>query len=321
MSDPDPETLVLQVARAEHVAIDVRLFELRSPTGAELPAFTAGSHIKVRTPAGAVRKYSLCNDPAERNRYVIAVKRDPGGRGGSVSLVDDVRVGDALAVSGPDNAFALDARARSFVFIAGGIGITPILAMIRALEADRIKTWTLYYLGRTPETTPFLDLFAGPGLAERVHLHFDDGDPAKAFDPWPVLEKPSKAHLYCCGPRALMDAVRDMTGHWSAGNVHFESFVDGTAMALPDDRAFVVRLARSGAAIAVPAGTTILEALRAAGHRVPSSCESGTCGSCRTVLLEGEAEHRDLVLAPDEQATSIMVCVSRARSAQLVLDL
>jgi len=321
VADLEDVTLVTRVVRAERLAADVRLFELRDPLGRELPAFTAGSHIKVRAPNGAVRKYSLCNSPSERNRYLIAVKRDPDGRGGSVSMVDDVRVDDELAIGAPDNAFALDMRAPGYVFIAGSIGITPILAMIRALEADGIGTWRLYYLGRTRETTPFVDELAAQYPAARVRVHFDDGDPAKAFDLWPILEKPSKAHVYCCGPRSLMDAVRDMTGHWNPGTIHFESFVDGAAMARPDDHPFVVQLARSGTAIPVPAGTTILEALRAAGHRVPSSCESGTCGSCRTVLLEGEALHRDLVLMPDEQASNIMVCVSRARSERLVLDL
>jgi len=321
LPEPEPAAIPLRIARAEDAAEGVRLFELRDPKGAKLPAFTAGSHIKVRTPGGAIRKYSLCNDPAERDRYVIAVKREAEGRGGSVSLVDGARVGDLLAVGAPENAFALDPRATAFVFIAGGIGITPILAMIRSLQAAGVDAWKLYYLARTPATTPFVEVLQAPEFAGRVRIHYDDGDPARSFDLWPVLEKPSRAHVYCCGPRALMDAVRDMTGHWSPGNIHFESFVDGAAMARPEDRPFVVRLARSGIDVEVPAGTTILDALRAAGQRVPSSCESGTCGSCRTVLLEGDAEHRDLVLMPDEQASRIMVCVSRARSGRLVLDL
>jgi len=321
VADLEDVSLVTRVVRAERLADDVRLLELRDPLGRELPAFTAGSHIKVCAPNGAVRKYSLCNSPSERNRYLIAVKRDPCGRGASVSMVDDVRVDDELAIGAPENAFPLEMRAPGYVFIAGGIGITPILAMLGALEADGIATWKLYYLGRTRETTPFVEELAAQYPAGRVRVHFDDGDPAKAFDLWPILEKPSKAHVYCCGPRSLMDAVRDMTGHWNPGTIHFESFVDGAAMARPDDHPFVVQLARSGTAIPVPAGTTILEALRAAGHGVPSSCESGTCGSCRTVLLEGEALHRDLVLMPDEQAGNIMVCVSRARSERLVLDL
>jgi phthalate 4,5-dioxygenase reductase component len=311
----------LTIARAVDVAEGVRLFEFRDAAGGALPPFTAGSHVKLRVPNGAMRKYSLCNDPAERDRYVIAVKRDAGGRGGSMSLVDEAKPGDVLEVGAPENAFPLVADAPAYVFVAGGIGITPILAMIRALEAQGVASWKLYYLARTPATTPFVDELGAPDFAGRVRIHYDHGDPARSFDLWPVFEKPGRAHVYCCGPRALMDAVRDMTGHWPAKAIHFESFVDGVAMARPEDRPFVVRLARAGAEVPVPAGVTILEALRTAGHRVPSSCEAGTCGSCRTALLAGEAEHRDLVLTPDEQAGHIMVCVSRARSDLLVLDL
>ena len=148
-----------------------------------------------------------------------------------------------------------------------------------------------------------------------MHVHLDDGDPAKAFDLWPVLEKPSKAHVYCCGPRSLMDAVRDMTGPLERGQHPFRELRRRRRDGAPDDRPFMVRLARSRHSVAVPAGTTILEALRAAGHHVPSSCESGTCGSCRTGLLEGEADHRDLVLHRTSRHDNIMVCVSRARSA------
>ena len=136
-----------------------------------------------------------------------------------------------------------------------------------------------------------------------------------------MFEKPGRAHVYCCGPRPLMDAVRDMTGHWPSGSIHFESFLDGAAMARAEDRPFKVRLARSGGEVEVPAGVTILEALKRAGHRVQSSCEAGTCGTCKTGLLAGEAEHRDLVLMPDEQGTQVMVCVSRAKSDVLELDL
>lgn len=320
-AEPPAPPLELVVARAADAAEGVRVFELRDPGGGELPPFTAGSHLRVVVPNGSERKYSLCNDPDERDRYVIAVKRDASGRGGSVSLVDGVREGDRLRASPPENAFAMDERAPAAIFIAGGIGITPILSMIRSLEARGLAQWKLWYLARSRETTPFVDELSAPGFASRVRIHYDGGDPARSFDLWPALEKPTKAHVYCCGPRPLMDAVRDMTGHWPSGSIHFESFVDGAAMARPEDRAFTVRLARSGVELPVPAGTTILAALAAAGHRVPSSCESGTCGTCRTRWLEGEPEHRDLVLTPDEQSADIMVCVSRARSDTLVLDL
>jgi phthalate 4,5-dioxygenase reductase subunit len=321
VTDPDSLPLELVIARADDIADGVRRFELRDPAGAELPPFTAGSHIVVRVPNGEERKYSLCNDPGERDRYEIAVKRDTSGRGASVSFVDDAREGDRLRVSLPDNAFALDGKAPAAIFIAGGIGITPILAMIRALESRGDASWKLYYLVRDRASAPFADVLDDPALRARVRIHADGGDPARSLDLWPLFEKPGRAHVYCCGPRPLMDAVRDMTGHWPSGSVHFESFVDGAAMARPEDRPFTVRLARSGGEVEVPAGVTILEALRRAGHRHPSSCESGTCGTCKTRLVEGEPEHRDLVLAPDEQAGHIMICVSRARSGTLVLDL
>jgi phthalate 4,5-dioxygenase reductase subunit len=311
--------MTLRVAHAARIATDIHLLELR-PAGAEpLPAWTAGAHVTVRSPNGSLRKYSLCNDPAERDRYVIAVKRDPAGRGGSVDLVDHTRVGDLVEVGAPHNAFELAPKAQSFIFIAGGIGITPILSMARALNADG-RRYQLYYLTRSPEHTAFADELAGAQFRDKVIVHHDGGDAANAYDLWPVLEKPSAAHIYCCGPRPLLEAVRDMTGHWSKAAVHFESFVDAGAAAKPDDTPFTVRLARSGDRIQVAPGQSILEAMRARGHEAPSSCESGTCGTCRTTLLAGEADHRDLVLMDDEKATQIMICVSRARTPEIAID-
>lgn len=321
MQSPEMHLFPLRIARADEIASGVWLFDLRDDGERDLPPFSAGSHISVQVPNGAIRKYSLCNDPAERHRYVIAVKRDAGGRGGSVSLTDGARAGDLLPTSLPENFFPLKPGASSYIFVAGGIGITPILAMIRSLESAGQTRWKLIYCSRAPETTAFLEELSAPEFAGRVRIHHDYGDPARSIDLWPTFEKAGTAHVYCCGPRPLMDGVRDMTGHWNPANIHFESFVDGSALARPEDRPFTVRLARSGEEIEVPAGTTILEALRGAGHSVPASCESGTCGSCRTPLLEGEADHRDMVLTEEERQRNIMVCVSRARGERLVLDL
>jgi len=315
-----PQMMTLRVARAERIAEEITLFELRHPEDRGLPAFTAGSHIAVRAPSGALRKYSLCNDPGEPDRYVVAVKREVPGRGGSVSLVDGTRAGDLLPCSEPENNFALAERAANFLFIAGGIGITPIMAMVRHLKSTGRGRFKLYYCTRTPQATAFLEELTMPAFHGQVRIHHDQGDPARALDLWPLLERPSDAHLYCCGPRAMMEAVRDMTGHWSRAAVHFESFADAAQTRTAEDRAFSVRLARSGEVVEVPANVSILEALRARGHPVPSSCESGTCGTCRTRLLGGDADHRDLVLSDAERADNIMVCVSRARSAELVLD-
>ena len=309
---------LLQVARAEPVARDIHLFELRHPGGEDLPAFTAGSHVAVHAPNGSVRKYSLCNDPAERHRYVIAVKRDPAGHGGSVSLVDGVGAGERVEVGAPRNAFELDERAAQYLLIAGGIGITPILAMARRLVTLQ-KRFRLVYLTRSPEDAAFADVLSGDVFAGKVTLHHDGGDPARAFDLWPLLEKPN-GHVYCCGPRGLLESVRDMTGHWSSSAVHFESFLDAVASAKPDDKPFTVKLAASGASIRVPPATSILEAMRAAGHDAPSSCESGTCGTCKTRLLEGIADHRDLVLMEDERDAWIMICVSRALTPEIAID-
>ena len=310
--------LPLRVERVQDEAQGIRSFDLVSPDGADLPPFMPGAHVRVQTPSGAWRKYSLCNDPAERGRYQIAVKREDTGQGGSASMHAGLYAGRTLPTLPPDNAFALATPAKGYLFIAGGIGITPILSMIRSFGELPPAPWKLVYLTRSPEITAFRDELAAHG--SHVRIHHDHGDPARAFDLWPVLEKPDTAHVYCCGPRALMDAVRDMTGHWSPRLVHFESFVEGGGTQA-DDRPFQVQLARSGLELDVPVGRSILSVLHDHGVRAPSSCESGTCGTCRTTLLEGEADHRDMVLLPDEHAHQIMVCVSRARSPRLVLDL
>jgi phthalate 4,5-dioxygenase reductase subunit len=310
----------LRVATIIDLAEGVRSFELVQADGSELPPFTPGSHVKVQTPGGQLRKYSLCNDPAERHRYVIAVKRDDGGQGGSLSMHTQVREGDTLPTSVPDNAFPLVEAARSYVFIAGGIGITPILSMIRSFGELPPAPWKLYYLTRSPETTAFLDELKDPALKRNVVVHHDHGNPDASYDLWPALEKPNAGHVYCCGPKGLMESVRDMTGHWSPKNIHFESFNEGGGVK-PDDKPFTVKLARSGQELTVPVGKSILAVAREHGCNTASSCESGTCGTCRTALLEGEADHRDMVLYPEEMDRQIMICVSRAKSERLVIDL
>jgi phthalate 4,5-dioxygenase reductase subunit len=239
-------------------------------------------------------------------------------------MVDEVQAGDLLSVSAPRNNFELHPRANKFLFIAGGIGITPILSMMRHLKkravAQEQAQFKLIYCTRDVQSTAFLAELSGPEFAGLVQVHHDHGDIAQALDLWPAFETPGDAQVYCCGPRGLMDAVADMSGHWPFGSIHFESFgVDASAYAA--NTAFTVRLAKSGITVPVTAEQSILQALRAGGHRVPSSCESGTCGSCRTGLLSGDVEHRDMVLGDGEKADQIMVCVSRASSGELVLDL
>jgi phthalate 4,5-dioxygenase reductase component len=244
--------------------------------------------------------------------------REPGGRGGSVSMVDEVKEGDEVLVTAPRNDFPLMPSPAGYTFIAGGIGITPILSMMRHLKSSAGPKFKLYYCTRSKEKTAFYQHLSAPAFRGQVVMHHDGGDLDKALDLWPVLENP-RGHVYCCGPRGLMDSVRDMTGHWNASAVHFEAFSDAEAHK-PNDRPFRVKLARSGAIVEVPAEKTILETIRAAGHEAPSSCESGTCGTCKTKLLGGEADHRDLVLTDTERNDHIMICVSRAKSDEITID-
>ncbi|MDO8874896.1 MAG: PDR/VanB family oxidoreductase [Pseudolabrys sp.] len=314
-----PALMPLRVTRNEPIADGIHLLEFRAVADETLPAFTAGAHIAIKLPNGLLRKYSLCNDPTERDRYRIAVKREVNGRGGSLALIDNTKVGDTLTVAPPVNDFGLPQRGQDFLFIAGGIGVTPMIAMIHELRAAG-KRFRLFYFNRTPEMTAFRDALSAPELNDSVTIHYDQGDPARSFDLKPILkERQNREHLYCCGPRPLMEAVRAMTDHWSPTAVHFEAFSEAETHKATDS-AFNVRLAKSGKVIAVPIDKTILEVLRDNGLEVPSSCETGTCGTCRTKMLAGVADHRDLVLAEHEKADTIMICVSRAKTDEIVID-
>jgi len=314
-----PQMLPLRVTRNDRIADGIHMLEFRDAGGQPLPEFSAGAHIAIRAPNGLLRKYSLCNDPAERDRYLVAIKREANGRGGSCNLIDNAKAGDELMVAPPVNDFGLPRRAQDFLFIAGGIGITPIMAMIREVQRQG-KRFRLFYCSRSLETTAFLDELSAPEFKDQVVIHYDQGDPARSLDLKPVLaERKNREHLYCCGPRPLMEAVRQMTDHWSSTAVHFEAFSDAETHK-PTDKPFKVRLARSGGVIDVPTTKTILEVLREHGLEVPSSCETGTCGTCRTKLIAGVADHRDLVLAEHERADTIMICVSRAHTDDITID-
>ena len=245
--------------------------------------------------------------------------REANGRGGSTNLIDTVKAGDELMVAPPVNDFGLPRRAQDFLFIAGGIGITPIMAMIREVRAQG-KRFRLFYCARSPETTAFTEELSKPEYEGLVTIHHDQGDPSCSLDLKPILaERKNREHLYCCGPRPLMEAVRAMTDHWSSTAVHFEAFSEAETHKATD-KPFKVRLAKSGKLVEVPVTKTILEVLRDIGLEVPSSCETGTCGTCRTKMLAGEADHRDLVLAEHERSEHIMICVSRAHSDEITID-
>ncbi len=322
MSDPQQaqEMMTLVIKSKDEIAEGIFAFELAREDGSDLPEFTAGSHLDVVVPNGETRKYSLCSDPMDCSSYRIAVKREETGKGGSKSLCDEAKAGDKIQLAAPRNDFALAPRVPNFLFIAGGIGITPIMSMIRHLDATGEAKYKLIYLTRSPGVTAFLDELSEPHYRGKVTINHDEGNPDKFFDLWPVLEKPQGRHVYCCGPRPLMEEVRALSGHWSNEAVHFEDFGAEAGAAKPDDKPFRVKLAKSGEVIEVPVGVTIMEAMRAAGHRVPSSCEAGSCGTCKTKLISGTPDHRDLALADFERHDHIMLCVSRALSEEIEID-
>ncbi len=308
-------TIAVRVQRIVEEAEGIRSYELVAPDGGELPAFTAGAHIDVHVPGGFVRQYSLSNGPWERNRYVIGVQREPNGRGGSRAMHDAVKEGDELRIGLPKNNFALASDSGYYVLIAGGIGLTPLLAMAREL-ARTSRPFELHVCTRSIERTPFREALRE--LGDAVRFHHDGGDPAKGLDVQALVDEQIGSDVYCCGPTGLMNAVREATSGWPMDSIHFEAFVART-----DGAPFEVKLRSSGACYAVPSGKSILQVLRENGVSVASDCEAGNCGTCLTGLLEGEADHRDEVLGPEERAANrrIAVCCSRAKSKQLVLDL
>lgn len=313
--DLPEDRMTLQVTAQRDLARDIREFTFARPDGSMLPPFTPGAHVTVETPSGAMRRYSLVNDGTAPTEYVIAVKRDARGRGGSASMHDGLTEGASITVEPPENEFPL-VPASKYLLIAGGIGITPILAMARQIMADG-KPFKLIYCTRTAEETAYLDEIAA---FPNAIVHHDEGDIDNFYDFWDHFEEPGNEHVYCCGPAPLMEEIKAISGHWAEGRVHFEDF-NPVDVVRADDVPFKVTLAKNGQVIDVPADRSILEALREAGEKTVSSCESGTCGTCKCRLIEGEVDHRDLVLMDEEKNDYIMICVSRAKSGDLVIDL
>jgi len=317
------EQLDVKVNRIAVEAEDIRSFEFVHPEGGELPPFTAGSHLDVHLPNGLVRQYSLCNDPRETHRYVVAVLREPVGRGGSASMHDEVREADRVTITVPRNHFPLHEEAGRHLLIAGGIGITPMLAMARRLAATGAD-FRLHYCTRSAEKTAFLEVLQAPPFAERVTFHHDGGDPSKGLDVTALLaEVEEGTHVYCCGPTGLMHAVQEASVHWPLGRVHFEFFAADPDVPEEPSTAFEVEIASSGDVYQVPPDKSILDVLLENGHDIDSSCEEGLCGTCIVDVLEGEPDHRDFVLDDEEKESNqlITVCCSRAKSRRLKLDL
>ena len=304
-------------------AADIRAFEFVSVNGV-LPRFTPGAHINVKIEEGLVRQYSLCNDAQETSRYLIAVKRAPDSRGGSQTMHERVAVGDILSISAPLNHFPLQPRATHHLLVAGGIGVTPLIAMARELRSSG-ASFELQYFARSIEHTAFHEMLSGPEFRGKVTFHY-------AVEPERLHEYLHKvlwqhragAHMYLCGPRPFMDLVEDIAAAtWPPESIHIEHFgADPMASAGPRE-AFDITLARSGGTYTVPADMSIAAVLAENGIANVTSCEQGVCGTCLTGLLKGTPDHRDAFLTDGERKScdKIMVCVSRARGGGLVLDI
>ncbi|MFD5819290.1 PDR/VanB family oxidoreductase [Streptomyces sp. NPDC127038] len=317
MTGPDgegPYEGELVVERREFVAEGVLALSLRHPLGAELPAWAPGAHVEVVLGPGLERQYSLCGDPADRRSWRIAVLREPDGRGGSAHVHQELSVGGAVRVRGPRQRFALVPAPR-YRFVAGGIGITPILPMLAAAEAAGAE-WTLLYGGRTRGSMAFTGELERYG--DRVTLA--PQDETGPLDLASVLgDIPRGTLVYCCGPGSLLDAVEERC---PPGLLHVERFRPKDHEA-GGEREFEVVLGRSGRTLTVSPGVSVLDAVRAAGVEVLYSCAEGTCGTCETEVLEGVPDHRDSVLtdAEREAGGTMLICVSRCLGSRLVLDL
>lgn len=304
----------LVVGRKEFAAEGVLALTLRHPLGEHLPAWEPGAHVDVLLEPGLERQYSLCGDPADRSAWRVAVLRESAGRGGSAHVHEQLGEGAKVRVRGPRNNFALEPAPR-YRFVAGGIGITPILPMLAAAEAAGAE-WTLLYGGRTRGSMAFGEELGRYG--DRVT--FAPEDETGLLDLASVLDDvPEGTLVYCCGPGPLLDAVE---ARCPSGVLRVERFrpkeqeTGGTT-------AFEVELARSGRTLTVAPDVSVLDAVRDAGVEVLYSCTEGTCGTCETDVLDGEPDHRDSVLTEDERAAgeTMLICVSRCRGKRLVLDL
>jgi ferredoxin-NADP reductase len=315
-ADPQVERKLVVHAR-ERAADGVVALDLRDPAGGELPAWTPGAHVDLILADGLVRQYSLCGDPADRTTWRIAVLREPEGRGGSAYVHDELHPGTTILARGPRNHFPL-LPAPGYLFIAGGIGITPVIPMIAAVGG---APWKLVYGGRTAASMAFArELHAAHG--DRVELRPQDEHGLLDLDGL-LAQEPPDTLVYCCGPAPLLEAVERRCADRPPGTLHVERFTPKDAGEPALAESFEVELAVSGRTLTVPPGRSILEVVEEAGVQVLSSCQEGTCGTCETAVLAGEVDHRDSLLTADERAANdtMFICVSRAACPKLVLDL
>lgn len=313
----------VQVKKKIAEAQDIVALELADPSGQPLPTFSAGAHIDVHLAPGLTRQYSLCNNPADRSRYVLGVLLEPESRGGS-KAVHALNEGDMIEISEPKNHFPLDAAAKQSVLMAGGIGITPILCMAERLSHIGAE-FSLHYCTRSAERTAFRARLEADGIQQHAHVYYDNAPEAERIRLQEVIGAPADdKHLYVCGPGGFIDVVLNTAKGlgWPESRLHREYFT-GVDTSTENDGAFQVKVASSGQVIDVEPDQSITDALAANGIDIPVSCEQGVCGTCLTRVLEGEPDHRDLYLTDAERAANdqMLPCCSRSKSAVLVLDL
>lgn len=314
-----PEIL-LQVADIKALTPRVSAYRLVSPHGERLPPWSAGAHLNFRLPSGRTRCYSLCGDAANAAEYWVAVQREDNGEGGSLEVAENFARGVVVRADPPRNGFPLADDARHHVLIAGGIGITPIVAMIHHLRRNK-ASYFVHVCARTLKEVAFLEFIQAEVAARCAALHLDGNDPAHRPDMAVLVGDIAEGtHVYACGPAGLLKSFDRATASWPRQQVHVESFAPEARMDA-GDKPFAVTIASTGAKIQVPAGTTLLSALKAAGHDIATSCQQGICGSCMVPYLAGDPDHRDKALTEDERREFLTVCCSRARSASLTLDL
>lgn len=331
------------IASRRHLTDWVDEFRFESPDGSPLPAWTPGSHIDVQIPECAIsgkrcwgddseaapenvdsliRQYSLCSDPADLSGYTIAVDRtsiDRGGRGGSERIHQTFDPGVPVRIGQPRNHFALQ-RALNYVFIAGGIGITPILPLIAQAERTG-RPWTLLCLSRSEDEMPYFD-YLQDTWGDRVRIHAS-GDYGRIDFVTALADQPRGTAVYVCGPGAMAMSVRMAVDPQPAVDVFTEQFSAPVRPTGEGDTPFEVTIASTGDTVAVPGDQSVLDSLEKRGMLLASSCREGMCGTCEVGVVSGEIEHRDTVLTPEERSEneSMMICVSRCSSGRLVLDL
>ncbi|NYS76469.1 MULTISPECIES: PDR/VanB family oxidoreductase [Halomonadaceae] len=319
------EVFQVRVKSITYEAEGVLSFELRPEAPSrELPAFTAGSHVDLHLTNGLIRSYSLFNPQGESDCYRVAVNLDANSRGGSHFMHNSVDAGDILTIGGPRNNFFLYEKAENTVLIAGGIGITPLFAMVRRLE-ELGRKWTLYYTSRSRKNAAFINEIAAISADSQhgsVVFHFDQENSGGFLNFSDIVAAaPSGTHFYCCGPLPMLEAFESATAELPDDCVHVEYFA--AKEAADTSGGFTVELAKAGVSYYVPAGKTILDVLIEEGHQPLYSCQEGICGTCEVSVLEGEPDHRDLVLSAKQQkeSTSMMICCSGCKGGRLVLDL